>query len=122
MESKEISKSKIENRIRKKTNPILVKTLISLKKTNPEVAKVLAFPRRQMVKFNLEFLEQNCKDGERILVPGKVLGDGELTKKIKVVAFSFSQSAREKMKKAKIEFSELSEENPKELNSLKLIK
>jgi len=41
------------------------------------------------------------KEGETVVVPGKVLNVGELTKKVEVAAFSFSQSAEEKIKKRK---------------------
>jgi hypothetical protein len=37
----EISKTRIENRMRQKTNPYLVNTIVQLKKTKPSVAKVV---------------------------------------------------------------------------------
>lgn len=119
-----ISKSKIENRIRKKMNPYLISTAIALKKTNPEIAKILVMPKRKMVRVNLEELETQVKDGENVLVPGKVLGDGDLTKNVKIVAYSFSENAVEKLKKAKIDFSELGEElkTNKKLNDYRIIR
>ena len=77
-----ISKTKIEKRLKKKTNPELVRTLIKLKKTNPAVAKALAVPRKLQRSFNLGYLNKIGKD---VLVAGKVLGEGNLNKKIKVV-------------------------------------
>jgi large subunit ribosomal protein L18e len=124
MTKKEISKSKIENRIRKKMNPYLISTAIALKKTNPEIAKILVMPKRKMVRINLEELDAQLKDSDKALIPGKVLGTGNLTKKVKIIAYSFSESAVEKLEKAKIEFSELSEEikTNKKLNEYKIIR
>ena len=36
----------------------------------------------------------------------KILGDGELTKKVKIEVDAFSETAREKLKKAKIHFAD----------------
>src|SRR3989338_7586155 len=48
---------------------------------------------------NLYKLEKTVRDGETVIVPGKVLAVGELTKPIKIAAFKFSQQAEEKIKK-----------------------
>jgi large subunit ribosomal protein L18e len=42
-------------------------------------------------------LNQHSKDGETIIVPGKVLGVGELDHKVNVAALSFSTEAEEKI-------------------------
>ncbi len=42
----------------------------------------------------------NVGDAAAIFVPGKVLGSGTLEKKLNVGAFSFSDSAREKIERA----------------------
>jgi len=118
------NKNKIEKKIKKKTNPFLVKTLIHLKKKNPKIAKELGRPKRSQIKFNLRELNEKCKDGEKILIPGILLGAGELEKKVKIVCWSFSKSAEEKAKKSKSEIVTIVEEikkNP-ELKELKMIK
>jgi large subunit ribosomal protein L18e len=48
-------------------------------------------------------------------VPGKVLGEGDLTKKVTVVAFSFSDEARTKIAKSgkAMTITELLKSNPK---------
>jgi large subunit ribosomal protein L18e len=124
MTKTEISKSKIENRIRQKRNPFLITTAIALKKTNPEIAKILVMPKRKMVRFNLEQLDVQLKDGDKVVIPGKVLGEGELTKKVTIVAYSFSENAVEKLKKAKVDFANLSEEikTNKKLNDYKILR
>jgi large subunit ribosomal protein L18e len=105
-----ISKSKIEKRLKKKLNPILVETIIKLKKINPVLAKAIASPRKRMMAVNLEELDKQLKDGAKIIVPGKILGAGKFEKKMKIIALSASKSAVEKMKKAKSEFNLLYDE------------
>ena len=61
------------------------------------VALDLEKPTRQRRIVNLWLIEQHAKDGEILIVPGKVLGDGELTKKVTVAAASYSDEARRKL-------------------------
>ncbi|MEK6890950.1 MAG: 50S ribosomal protein L18e [Nanoarchaeota archaeon] len=121
---------KIEVRLRRKTNPEIVETILGGKKSKnsnwEEVAKLVSRPRRKEIKFNLGEINRQSKENETVIIPGKVLGDGELTKKIKVVALRFSQSAVDKMHKHKIEFHELKDEikkNPdaKNIHILKFV-
>ena len=121
---KMISKTRIEKRLKKKTNTRLVGALIKLKKKNPVVGKILVGPVKKSLRVNLKDIEKKAGGATKILVPGKVLSSGELTKKIKVVAWGASEKAREKMKKSGVEFVLLEEEikkNP-ELKDLKIIK
>ena len=117
----EISKTKIEKRLRKKTNPELVDTLIKLKKTNPEIAKLLAFPVKRQISKNLSDLNESDKD---VVVPGKVLSQGDLVKKKKIVAWSASEKAIEKIKKFGGEFVFLKDEIKKneKLNGLEIVR
>ena len=124
MAKEKISKRKIEKRLRTKTNPELVKAIIALKKTNPEVAKLLAMPVKKWPVFNLSDIDTRVKENESVIVPGKILSSGDLTKKIKLVAWSASEKAREKMKHAKSEFKTIVEEleKNKKLNEAKILK
>jgi large subunit ribosomal protein L18e len=121
MKTQKISKTKIEKRLQGKSNPILVRTIIQLKKTNPEVAKLLALPKKKAVEFNLESLN-NVKE-DKVLVPGKILSSGKLTKKMKIVAWSISEKAEERLKDSKSEFISIVDEMKKnpELKDLKLL-
>ncbi len=104
------SKTKIENQLKKKTNPSLVKTIILAKK-NPEwleVAKILAGPRKGRKDLNLKELKDISS--ESIVVCGKILGEGKVSKKRKIIALDFSEKAKEKLLKAKCELKTLSEE------------
>lgn len=54
-------------------------------------------PRSNKSKVNLGKLAQITKAGEVVMVPGKVLGTGNLGHKITVCAFSISESAARKI-------------------------
>ena len=61
------------------------------------VAKDLERSTRIRRKVNLYKIDKHTRDNEIALVPGKVLSMGELTKKITVAAYDFSENAREKI-------------------------
>lgn len=97
----EISKTKISKRMKRKTNSELAETILLAKKNNLlEIAKMLSGPTRKRISLNLEEIDKEAKGNETIIVPGKVLGQGKINKKIKIIALSFSSSAEEKLKKA----------------------
>jgi large subunit ribosomal protein L18e len=105
------SKTKIKNRTRKKTNSDLVETIaLAIKKNENEIAKILSGPTRNLPAINLGQINEKAKDGETIIIPGKVLSYGNVDKKIRVVAYNFSSVALDKLKKAKCELSTIREE------------
>ncbi len=80
------------------------------------IADDLLKPTRQKRLVNIFKLDMYANDGDTIVVPGKVLGTGDLQKKVTVAAFDFSQSAIEKIKQAKgntMTIRELVQKNPK---------
>ena len=81
-----------------KDNKELVSLVENLKKAQKpiwkRVAKELSKPRRRRVHVNLSKIEQHAKADSVILVPGKVLGSGNLSKKVTIAAFAFSDSAK----------------------------
>ena len=104
-----------------KTNSELVETLIKIKKKNPSVAKMLAGPKRNQTEVNLDKI--NSINGD-VLVIGKILSSGNLNKSKKIVGWSASEKAKEKIKSAKGEFVLISDEikkNP-ELKNLEVLK
>ncbi len=116
--------SKIERLTKKKTNPNLVKIIELLFKASAEnkakiwkdVAERLARPRRLYSEVNVSKIERYVRDGETIIVPGKVLGGGNITKAVTVAALSFSESARKKIESAGgkcLTIPQLIELNPK---------
>ena len=106
------SKQIIEKQLQRKGNQSLVETIILAKKNEAwgEVAGILAGPRKNRMNVNLSDLDVQTKEGEKIVVSGKILSQGELTKKLKIVALDFSEKAKEKLLNAKCEVSNIIEE------------
>lgn len=92
----------------KKTNPILQDLIHELKKSAHEndaaiwkdIAHRLEKPLRNWPEVNLNRISKYVHEKETALVPGKVLSTGELTKKISIAAWAFSEKSQEKIKKA----------------------
>lgn len=79
------------------------------------VAVDLEKPTRQRRVVNLSSISRHTKENEIIVIPGKVLGAGDLSHKITISAFQFSDGAKEKIEKAGskiVPLLELSKENP----------
>ncbi len=79
------------------------------------ISKDLSRSTRIRRGVNLTRINRYCKDNDIIVVPGKVLGGGELDKKVTVAAWNFSDKARESInKKGKaMTIRQLMKENPK---------
>ncbi len=81
-----------------KENSELISLIENLKKAErpiwKRVASDLSKPRRRKVQVNISKIEQYAKADSTVLIPGKVLGSGDLSKKVTVAAFSFSESAK----------------------------
>ena len=120
------TKSKIEKQLQRKTNSKLIETIISCKKNKAwlKIAEILSGPRKNRTNLNLEDINKKVKDEKIIVVPGKILSQGELDKKIKVIALSFSEKAKEKLKKSEVEFFTILEEIKKnaEAKGVKILK
>ena len=110
----------------KKTNPNLISLIQQLHQTSKEqkvniwkdIAKRLEKPRKNYPQVNLDKIQKHLLDKETALVPGKVLGNGEI-KKIEIAAWEFSETAKNKIKKAGGKYysiQELIKNNPKGTN------
>ena len=120
------SKQIIEKQLKRKTNSELVKTIIAAKKAKKwlEVASLISAPRKNQTSMNLSEISKQAKEGDVMVIPGKALSQGEIDKKIKVVAFGFSQEAKEKLKNSGSEAKTILEEiksNP-EAKGIKIVK
>ena len=117
----EINKTKIEKRMKQKMDASLVETIIKLKKSNPTVAKELARPKRRWPAVNLKDIDMIKGD---VLIAGKVLSAGELDGAKKIVAWSISGKALEKIKEAKGTFVTIQDEMKKnpELNGYDILR
>ena len=76
-------------------------------------------PTRQRRVVNLYKIDKVAKDGETVVVPGKVLSVGNLSKKVDVAAMYFSEQAKQKIEAAQgkiYSIKELLEKNPEGKN------
>lgn len=106
-----------------KTNPQILNLISNLKKQSREkevalwrdIALRLERPARNYSEVNLSRINRYTKEKDMILVPGKVLGSGELDHQLTVAAVSFSGSAKNKITAAGgscFTIEELMKENP----------
>ncbi len=63
------------------------------------LADELSKPTRRRREVNLFTINNTIRDGEIAVVPGKILANGEFTKKVTVAAFRFSGKAKEAISK-----------------------
>ncbi len=107
----------------KTTNPEMIKLITFLKKEGKEkqaniwldVAAHLSKPSRSRVSVNLSSINRSTKRAEVIVVPGKILGTGNLTHSVTVAAFDASGKAKAKLALAKAKYlsiPELVQKNP----------
>tara|TARA_Y100000310_G_C20619464_1_gene782464 strand:- start:141 stop:512 length:372 start_codon:yes stop_codon:yes gene_type:complete len=107
-----MSKTKIAMRAQRKSNSELLETILEAKKLKgwEKIAKILSGATKRQASVNLSQIDKETKVGDTVVIPGKVLSLGELTKKVRIVALSFSASALEKIKEAKGEAVTILEE------------
>ena len=74
-----------------------------------KIADELSRSASQRAEVNLDKIEKLAKTGDIVVIPGKVLGTGILSKKVTIVAFSASDSALDKIEKAGASFVKLQE-------------
>lgn len=104
--------------MKRKTDSELVETIMLAKKLKPwsKIANLISRPRRLQSSVNIQDIDEETAEGDTAVVPGKVLGSGNVSKKIRVVALFFSEQARKKLKDKKCEIVSVKEEikvNPK---------
>lgn len=120
---------KKNNKIRRKhlkllrKNPELVNIILRLKEIAinnnsdfwKKVASQLEKSHRKRLVVNIYKIDKLSKDSEIVVIPGKVLGTGELSKPLTVAAYLFSHTAFGKIssKGSCLSLLELAEKNPK---------
>ena len=98
-------------------NQTLIDTINALENASKEsgkaiwkaLAEELNKPKRSRVAVNLSRLDRHKVENEVVAVPGKVLAAGDLSKPIKIAAFSFSEGAVDKIKRVKGDYMTLDE-------------
>ncbi len=73
------------------------------------VAEDLERPARSQAIMNLAKLNRFTAQGDVVVVPGKLLGDGELAHQITIAALGFSASASAKLKSSKATVTSITE-------------
>lgn len=111
----------------RKTNRNLVELIHELKKKAHEneapiwrdVARRLEVPSRNWAEVNVSKIARYAGENETIIIAGKLLGSGNIDKKVTVAAYRASKSAKKKIEDAGgkvISIIELVEANPKGSN------
>ena len=103
----------------KKTDQELIKLIRELKKQSNKqnveiwkaVASILQKPTRKRINVNLYKINKYSRDNETVVVPGKVLGVGDIKKNITIAAYRYSESAQNKIKN-KMSIQEEIKKNP----------
>lgn len=95
--------------------------VLSTAKKNQKNAKMSSYllklalkPKRQRISVNLSKLDKFTSDNENIVVPGKLLGEGKISKKINISAMEYSEQAKEKLKESKCHIVDIGEMVKKE--------
>jgi len=113
--------------LKRLVNEELLKTIRLLRKSASkegasiwrEAAERLSKPRSRRTAVNLSVINRYSVEGETILVPGKVLGSGNLDHPVTVAAYTFSEAAKSKILKSggkTLSIEELIRQNPKGSN------
>jgi large subunit ribosomal protein L18e len=107
----------------RKTNIVLRKAIEELRKQASinnapiwsSIAEELSKPTRRRRAVNISRINRYSKPGDVVVVPGKVLGAGNIDHPVTVAAFGFSKTALEKIVKSggrAIFILDLVKENP----------
>jgi large subunit ribosomal protein L18e len=113
-------------KVTNKTNPLLLETISELKRVSREneapiwrdIAKRLERSRRNWAEVNISKLAL-LHEGETAVIAGKLLGAGLIDRAVTIAAFSYSESAAQKIKAVGgeiLSIGELAEKNPKGTN------
>lgn len=102
------------------TNPVTIALARELRKTKApfwkRAAELLEKRTRAHVEVNLAEIARFAKEGETIVVPGKILGTGSLPCKLTLSCYKISASAAGKVKKSGgkvLGLAELAKADPK---------
>jgi len=108
----------------RKSNPRLLELIERLKRHSYEnkapiwkdTASRLSKPRRSWAEVNISRISRYAKKDEVILVPGRLLGSGNIDKSVTVASFHSSETARRKITDSGgviLTIEELMNKNPK---------
>lgn len=115
--------NKTQRKVTRKTNPRIPELISTLKEESRnndvliwrDIAKRLEKPSRRYAQVNLSKINRYAKEGEVVLIPGKVLGAGELKTSVTIAALDFSGTAIDKINEISgkyLTIEQILEENP----------
>lgn len=112
-----ISNTSLKSRIKRKTNPVVKDIIAAAMKEKGwrELAQILSGSTRKYSSLNLSQISEQAKESI-VVIPGKVLSSGNLSKKVSIYALSLSNSAMEKISNSKGESGsilDIIKKNPK---------
>jgi len=113
-----ISKTLVKEHLSRKSKPETQEIIRLALKSQPWIplAKALASSTRKYSSVNLDDIERETKAGDTVLIVGKVLSFGDVTKKVRICSLGISQAALKKLQKTKSEYASIKDEiknNPK---------
>jgi len=85
------------------------------------IAEGLNRPRRRRCEVDISRIEKFAMAKETVVVPGIVLGKGEVTKPLNVAALKFSASAKMKIEKAGGRCMDISELDDKTVSKVRIM-
>lgn len=112
----------------KKTSSEITETIDTLLRVSREsnfsmwrdIARRLSGGKQRYASINVGKLNDISKEGEILIVPGSVLGEGKLTKKVVIAGLRASRTALDKISSSGSTFKKLKDlasENPKPSNA-----
>ena len=113
---KELRKRAKNPKLEELIKELKVKSFQEKVKIWKDIAERLAKPRSRMAEVNISRIARHTKEGDLIIVPGKILGSGDIAHSVTASALAFSKQAKEKIIKAGgecITIKELMERNPR---------
>ena len=97
-------------------SPLLLDLIHQLNSLPAPIWKTVAKKLERGAEVNVSRIERYTKKGDIVVVPGKVLGSGTITKPVTVGAWAVTAAAREKVKSAGgkcVGIETLAKKNPK---------
>ncbi|MEM3412146.1 MAG: 50S ribosomal protein L18e [archaeon] len=99
------------------TNINLIKLIEAMRKEKSRFWNKIADElEKGKVEVNIWKINKYTKEGDRAIVPGVVLGSGELGHKVTVIAWRFSKSAKQKLGDNAILIKDFFEKNKKDVD------
>jgi len=64
------------------------------------ISELVSLPKRKRIAVNVDKLDKLTKEGEFVIIPGKVLASGRISHSLSICAVDYSKGALQKLKAA----------------------